>query len=283
MIRFLTPEWWILAPLLLDRRLRLAAAAPLAAAAACSASCCSCWCSSSRKSAGSAKASICGCSSIARPPPPTAWPPASANGRRSSNAPKSADDRLFYVDYADVPVVRAEGTGDYSDTIQATRTRLAIRIRALANAAATGPPACSCSPTASAPSRLPTSASAWSARGSALDYRLVTPPDATDYGITGLRLPARSQPGEPFIIELDVAGTPDGVGPFPGHARRPGAQIRRGRRCATAGASPGSRTGLPPAARTGTRSSSRPPSMRARAIIRPRTGRKSSAARGCCW
>ena len=47
-----------------------------------------------------------------------------------------------------------------------------------------------------------------------MDYRLVTPPDATDYGITGLHLPARSQPGEPFLIELEVGGTPDGTVPF---------------------------------------------------------------------
>ncbi len=40
---------------------------------------------------------------------------------------KGPDDRLFYVDYADVPVVRGEGTGDYSESAQATRTQLAIR------------------------------------------------------------------------------------------------------------------------------------------------------------
>ena len=141
---------------------------------------------------------------------------------------------LFYVDYADVPVVRAEGTGDYSGSNEATRTRLAIQF-----ALSQMPPRPRLAParphgrlqhrTAHRHRRAPRPA-----RTSRLDYRLVTPPDATDYGITGLRLPARSQPGEPFIIELDVAGTPDGTVPFrvsrDGQALRSGAvTIRNGR------------------------------------------------------
>ena len=126
---------------------------------------------------------------------------------------KGADDRLFYVDYADVPVVRAEGTGDFSESVQATRTKLAAqhalaqmnrgraaRLLVLTDGFSTEP--------------LTGLAERLTRQGVSLDYRLSTPPDATDYGITALRLPARSQPGEPFILELDVAGTPDGSVPF---------------------------------------------------------------------
>ena len=118
---------------------------------------------------------------------------------------KGPDDRLFYVDYADVPVVRAEGTGDYSESVQATRTQLALRhalshmggdraarILALTDGYSTEP--------------LGDIAERLTRQRVSLDYRLVTPPVAADYGVTDLRLPARAQPGEPFIIEVDVTG-----------------------------------------------------------------------------
>ncbi len=126
---------------------------------------------------------------------------------------KGPDDRLFYVDYADVPVVRAEGTGDYSESVQATRTQLALR-HALSQM------------TSGRAARILALTDGFSTEGLgdvgerlirqrvSLDYRLVTPPLATDYGVTDLRLPARAQPGEPFIIELDVTGTPDATVPF---------------------------------------------------------------------
>ncbi len=138
---------------------------------------------------------------------------------------KSPDDRLFYVDYSDVPVVRAEGTGDYSDSVQQTRTRLAIqyalsqmpgdrsaRLLALTDGFSTEP--------------LTDIGERLVRQRVSLDYRLVTPPDAADYGITGLHLPARSQPGEPFIIELEVAGNPDGTIPF--RVTRDGQPVKTG-------------------------------------------------------
>ena len=126
---------------------------------------------------------------------------------------KGPDDRLFYVDYADVPVVRGEGTGDYSESAQATRTQLAIR-HALSQMT-TGRAArllaltdgFSTEPLGDIGERL-------ARQRVSLDYRLVTPPLATDYGVTDLRLPARAQPGEPFIMEMDVNGTPDATVPF---------------------------------------------------------------------
>ncbi len=126
---------------------------------------------------------------------------------------KGADDRLFYVDYADVPVVRAEGTGDFSESVKATRTKLAAqhalaqmsrdraaRLLVLTDGFSTEP--------------LNGLSERLIHQGVSLDYRLVTPLDATDYGIADLRLPARAQPGEPFLLELDVTGTPDAVVPF---------------------------------------------------------------------
>src|SRR6202008_2359718 len=44
----------------------------------------------------------------------------------------------------------------------------------------------------------------------ALDYRLVAPPGGADYRIRRLGLTTRAQSGEPFLIEIEVAGEPDG-------------------------------------------------------------------------
>lgn len=49
--------------------------------------------------------------------------------------------------------------------------------------------------------------------GVPLDFRLVAPPEATDYQILDLRLPSRKRPGEPFIVEIEVRGNRDGTVP----------------------------------------------------------------------
>jgi len=46
--------------------------------------------------------------------------------------------------------------------------------------------------------------------GVALDYRLLQPPDDTDYQIVSLALPQRKRPGEPFVVEVEVRGNRDG-------------------------------------------------------------------------
>jgi hypothetical protein len=46
--------------------------------------------------------------------------------------------------------------------------------------------------------------------GVPLDFRLVVPPEATDYQILDLRLPSRKRPGEPFVVEIELRGTKDG-------------------------------------------------------------------------
>ena len=139
---------------------------------------------------------------------------------------KGANDRLFYVDYADVPVVRAEGTGEYSGSNQATRTRLAIqfalsqmqhdrasRLLALTDGFSTEP--------------LTDIGERLVRQGVSLDYQARYPP-----GRHGLRdhRPASAGPftarAKPFIIELDVAGAPDATVPF--RVSRDGQELRGG-------------------------------------------------------
>jgi uncharacterized membrane protein len=138
---------------------------------------------------------------------------------------KSPDDRIFYVDYGKTPVVRAEGTEAPPDDALATRTWLAVRhalslmppdrasrLLVLTDGFATEPPG-------EIGERLVR-------QGVPLDYRLASSPDAPDYGLDNLRMPPRVQPGEPFIIELDVSGNPDADVPF--EVRRDGNPVSRG-------------------------------------------------------
>lgn len=60
----------------------------------------------------------------------------------------------------------------------------------------------------------------------ALDYRLVGQPDASDYRVADLDVPARVQRGEPFLVEARITGTPDGKVPFA--MQRNGALIASG-------------------------------------------------------
>jgi len=46
--------------------------------------------------------------------------------------------------------------------------------------------------------------------GVELDYRLARPPETEDFRIRSLTLPARRQPGEPFLLEVTMEGTSDG-------------------------------------------------------------------------
>ncbi len=50
--------------------------------------------------------------------------------------------------------------------------------------------------------------------GVALDYRLVRAPDRTDWRVVSVEMPGRVQAGEPFAVDVAVAGTRDGVLPF---------------------------------------------------------------------
>jgi len=52
-----------------------------------------------------------------------------------------------------------------------------------------------------------------------LDYRLVRAPDETDFQVSEVKMPLRTQPGEPFVIDVTISGTADGVVPL---------EVRRG-------------------------------------------------------
>jgi hypothetical protein len=125
---------------------------------------------------------------------------------------KAPEDRLFYVDYADLPVVRGEGTGSFSGSAEATRTGLAVqhslslmpqhraaRILALTDGFSTEP--------------LSGLAERLAAQHVPLDYRFATQVASADYGISEFRVPSRAQPGEPFILEIQVSGEPDATVP----------------------------------------------------------------------
>ncbi len=55
--------------------------------------------------------------------------------------------------------------------------------------------------------------------GVPLDYRLVRAPEETDFQISDLDMPLRTQPGEPFVVDVTLSGTADEVVPL---------EVRRG-------------------------------------------------------
>lgn len=137
---------------------------------------------------------------------------------------KSADDRLFFVDYAELPVLRAEGTGDSIGSRNATGTSLAARY------------ALSQMETRRA-SRMLVLSDGYSNNSLAgltermirqsvpLDYRLVSPREVEDFAVREWRIPSHAQPGEPFLVELQVTGSSDGV--LPVEIRRDGKTLSR--------------------------------------------------------
>jgi hypothetical protein len=122
---------------------------------------------------------------------------------------KSADDHLFYVDYAELAQVRGEADEIPPHKRQQTRTALAIqfalsrlspersgRLLLITDGYSTEP--------------LTRIEERLARQGVALDYRLVALPSAADYRIDRLDLPLRAQVGEPFLIDAQIAGEPDG-------------------------------------------------------------------------
>jgi von Willebrand factor type A domain len=122
---------------------------------------------------------------------------------------KSGDDGLFYVDYAELAQVRGEADDIPTHKRQQTRTALAIqfalsrlspersgRLLLITDGYST-------EPLTGIEERL-------ARQGVALDYRLVSLPSAADYRIDHLDFPLRAQVGEPFLIDVQIAGDPDG-------------------------------------------------------------------------
>lgn len=125
----------------------------------------------------------------------------------------SRDNRIFYVDYAGevVPAGNTESS-TYAGNRDLTRTALAVRdtlarideerhnrILLFSDGFSTEP--------------LTGIASALIGAEVPLDHRILRAPEAVDYRLADLRLPSRSQPAAPFLVEIVVVGTSDGVVP----------------------------------------------------------------------
>ncbi len=126
---------------------------------------------------------------------------------------KGPDDRLRVIDFAESPVERDTGTDSAVGNRDATALPLALRhalalsspdrasrILTLTDGLSTEP--------------LDDIGATLALREVPLDYRWLTPPDAADVGIVSFKTPTRVQPGEPFLIEVDLSGRPDGPVPF---------------------------------------------------------------------
>ncbi|MDF2375906.1 MAG: VWA domain-containing protein [Verrucomicrobiales bacterium] len=124
------------------------------------------------------------------------------------------ENRLHFVDYATdvIPGANAE-TNQYSGSQDQTRTALAIhdtlarmeadrhhRILVFTDGYSTEP--------------LDGIAAKLLSAEAPLDYRLLKAPEVADYRIAGLKLPSRSQPAEPYVVDVTVTGKPDGVVPL---------------------------------------------------------------------
>jgi hypothetical protein len=126
---------------------------------------------------------------------------------------KSADDRVFFIDYAGSAVRRDRGDPIYYDGSHQTRTGSALefalgqlaparaaRVLALTDGYAT-------EPLGDATEKLLRS-------GIALDYRFLGDTAAVDWRVAGLTVPPRVLPGEAFMVELAIAGQGDGDVPW---------------------------------------------------------------------
>lgn len=130
---------------------------------------------------------------------------------------RGPSDRLHYLNYAEEVMRRgAEGAELYDRQRQATRTALALTQSLVhVQKESQGRPArlllfsdgYSTEPLTGVAEKL-------KAQGIELDYHLARDPEPTDYRISALRLPAKAQLGEPYLIEIEVHGTRDGQVPI---------------------------------------------------------------------
>ncbi len=126
----------------------------------------------------------------------------------------SDSHRLHFIDYADeaIPLGDAE-TAVYPGNRNLTRTDLALR-DALArvnpkrhNRILLFSDGYSTEPLTGISEKLATA-------GVPLDYRLLSAPEKTDYQVTEVTAPDRTQLGEPYVVEISVSGTDDGIVPL---------------------------------------------------------------------
>ena len=125
---------------------------------------------------------------------------------------RGTNDRLHFIDFASLAQSRGEADEIPESRRQQTLTGLAIehtlahlapdraaRLLLISDGFAT-------EPIASLRERLRSAEVA-------LDYRIIPSPTTGDMRVTRLEMPLRAQPGEPFLIEVEVAGEPDGIVP----------------------------------------------------------------------
>lgn len=136
-------------------------------------------------------------------------------------------DRIHWVDFADEVMVHPDGAGGiYTAGRERTRTGLAV-----AEALARMDPrrqhrmllftdGFSTEPLGDLPEKL-------ASAGVPLDYRLVRSPDLVDFQFAAVEMPERVQLGEPFVVDLVVAG-PAGDRKVPLSVARDGVRIFEG-------------------------------------------------------
>lgn len=126
------------------------------------------------------------------------------------NTPPGAGHRLRVLNFASEAVEASNPeTASYAGDPQQSRLRLAVetalasldpqrsaRLLVFTDGYATEP--------------LQDAATLLQEAGVRLDYRIARPRAAEDFRIASLTLPSRRQPGQPFLLEIEVAGTSDG-------------------------------------------------------------------------
>jgi len=122
---------------------------------------------------------------------------------------RGADDRIIYADYASLAQLREEADEMSPRQRQLTRTNLALQF-ALARMAPDRAARILLVTDGYSTEPLSDAAERLNRQQVALDYRLLISPDAADYRVGRFDLPVRAQTGEPFLLETEIDGQPDG-------------------------------------------------------------------------
>lgn len=138
--------------------------------------------------------------------------PRAAEIRALLERSKGPEDRVFSVDFADIAMMTGEGDEILPYQRTQTRWRLAVQY-ALARMDPDRAARVLMVTDGQGTESLDGLAAVMRAQEVALDYRLVTPPEGEDAAVRALRMPVRVQVGEPFLIEVEIAGSPDGTVP----------------------------------------------------------------------
>lgn len=130
---------------------------------------------------------------------------------------RGSQDRLFYLNYAAEVMKRgAEGAEMYARNQTQTRTAQAVnQALAFAQREGRGRPARILAITDGYSTEPLTGLAAkLTQQGVELDHRLAREAETTDFRVSAMKLPARAQLGEPFLIEIELRGTADGKVPL---------------------------------------------------------------------